>query len=299
MTSMLVHDLKNPLSNILNIDMLSDTNSMIAFVKQAGFKMLNLVQNMLDVYKYESTEFKLNKSKNKLEDLIKEAIVDVDFSANQKSLKIDYYNLNNFFVYSDAEITKRILVNILSNAVKFSPKEGKITVIAAISDNEKLRISASNQGIGIPEENQKLIFERFGQAKQMSLDKIRSTGLGLTFCKMAVEAHKGEIGVISKSETGVEFWFTLPDAKNIDEEEVVKDTFISKDFTLSLYDKEYLYPFIKELLAHEIYEVSAIKFILKKIENKNENINNWKNDVENALYEGKADLFLSLISIKF
>jgi signal transduction histidine kinase len=209
--NMLVHDLKNPLSNILNVDIFSDTDSMIGFVKQAGFKMMNLVQNILDVYKYESAELKLNKTKNNIENLIKEAIVDVDFSANLKSLKIEYNNLNNVFVYSDAEITKRILVNILSNAVKFSPKKGLISVIAAVGDDKQLRISISNQGIGISKENQMLIFEKFGQAKQMSLDKFGSTGLGLTFCKLAIEAHKGKIGVISESDVGVEFWFTLPD----------------------------------------------------------------------------------------
>ncbi|NOQ28038.1 MAG: tetratricopeptide repeat protein [Bacteroidales bacterium] len=291
MTNMLVHDLKNPLNSILNIDIFPDTDSMILFVKQAGFKMMNLVQNMLDVYKYESAEFQLNKSKNKIEDLIKEAIVDIGFSVNQKSLKIDFKKSDNYFVYSDAEITKRILVNILSNAVKFSPKKGQITVNTVITDNKKLKISIFNQGIGIPKENHKLIFERFGQAKQMSLDKFSSTGLGLTFCKMAVEAHNGEIGVISESKTGVEFWFTLPEITQESANNVEND--ITKNISLS--DMQYLKPFIKELHSYEIYEVSAIKSILKKIDKKNENINNWKNDVENALYDGNSELFLKEI----
>ncbi|MFK5892592.1 MAG: tetratricopeptide repeat protein [Pseudomonadota bacterium] len=296
LTNMIVHDLKNPLSNIINIELFSDSDDMIDIVRQAGFKMLNLVQNILDVYKYETTEFKLNKSKNSLTDLINEAIIDIKFSANQKSLSFEFIDLKDVYVNSDAGITKRILVNILTNAVKFSPKNEQITVKVSVMDKDMLRISIHNQGPGIPKHKQNLIFERFGQSKQKNLDKIGSTGLGLTFCKMAVEAHSGKIGVVSESKTGIEFWFTLPDYQVSEITSKNDRPEIYKEFNLTESDKEYLLIFINQIISFNIFEISSINSVLKSIDKKNPNINNWVEEITEVLYSGNEVRYNQLIN---
>ncbi|NOQ28040.1 MAG: tetratricopeptide repeat protein [Bacteroidales bacterium] len=296
LTNMIVHDLKNPLTNIINIELFSDSDDMMDIVKQAGFKMLNLVQNILDVYKYETIEFKLNKSKNSLSDLINEAILDIKFSANQKSLSFDFIDLKDVYVNSDAGITKRILVNILTNAVKFSPKNEQITVKISVIDNDMLRISIHNQGPGIPKHKQNLIFERFGQAKQKNMDKIGSTGLGLTFCKMAVEAHSGTIGLVSESETGIEFWFTLPDYQIIETTSKNEGLEVCQEINLTESDKKYLLIFINQIKDFNIFEISSINSVLKSIDKKNPNIKNWVEELTEVLYSGNEVRYNQLIN---
>jgi len=107
----------------------------------------------------------------------------------------------------------QIIINLISNAVKYTPTGGTITIEhEVIHDNKGIvdRISVSDNGIGIPEDKISLLFKKFEQIEPQRLGAIRSTGLGLVFCKIAIEAHGGKIGVISEEGQGANFWFTLP-----------------------------------------------------------------------------------------
>jgi len=111
----------------------------------------------------------------------------------------------------DPELVRRLIVNLLNNAIKFTPAGGEIT-LAVTRDGANARLAVSDTGPGIPAEFHHRIFEKFGQVQA----KHRSTGsgLGLAFCRLVVEAHGGQIGVISpfptSSPSGSSFWFTLP-----------------------------------------------------------------------------------------
>jgi len=213
MTNMIVHDLKAPLSAVINAKLIKDEQLRNDLVQQSGYKMLNLVQNILNVYKYENSKIELIKTNFVLIESINSALEEVLLLAKQKSLTFEISKVLNCTINADEELIRRVFVNLLSNAVKFSPKLGEITIDASINQNNTVKIYVTNQGVGIPKEKQKLIFERFGQDKKVGDGVISSTGLGLTFCKMAIEAHDGEIGVISETETGARFWLTLPNAE--------------------------------------------------------------------------------------
>jgi signal transduction histidine kinase len=114
----------------------------------------------------------------------------------------------------DPDIIRRVLVNLLDNAIKFSPEDGTVRVRVE-REGERVRVSVDDEGSGIPQEYHARIFERFGQVDARKY----STGLGLTFCKLAVEAHSGSIGVESPSRRrtsaegsgkGTTLWFVLP-----------------------------------------------------------------------------------------
>src|SRR5207302_894983 len=105
----------------------------------------------------------------------------------------------------------RILVNLLGNAIKFTPAGGRVTVGAQVDESETSMVfSVSDTGEGIPAEAFDRIFEKFGQVDSRKGGRMMSTGLGLTFCKLAVEAHGGDITVASAPGHGSTFRFTIP-----------------------------------------------------------------------------------------
>jgi two-component system, sensor histidine kinase and response regulator len=114
-------------------------------------------------------------------------------------------------LYADEEKLLRTLVNLLGNAIKFTPAGGAVTLSARPSDTERvLLLSVTDTGEGIPAEAFARIFEKFGQVESRQAGRRMSTGLGLTFCKMVVEAHGGRIWVESELGQGSTFSFTVP-----------------------------------------------------------------------------------------
>jgi signal transduction histidine kinase len=101
------------------------------------------------------------------------------------------------------------VANLVANALKFTPASGEVRV-SAIPAGDLIRVAIDDTGPGIPEQYRQRIFEKFGQVDERQAGHKHSTGLGLTFCKLAAEAHGGSIGVESEVGKGSSFWFTLP-----------------------------------------------------------------------------------------
>ena len=108
----------------------------------------------------------------------------------------------------DRQLVSRVMVNLLSNAIKHTPSDGTITVTTRKAGSS-IVVEVADTGSGIPREYQQRIFEKFGQVDQPDQER-RGTGLGLPFCRMAVEAHGGQIGVESQAGQGSTFFFRLP-----------------------------------------------------------------------------------------
>ena len=213
MTNMVVHDLKTPLSALINIDIISEEADRGEVIQHLAGTMLNMVKNILDVYKAESVELELNRENLDLITIINGAIKEVDFMAKMSHLHFNIVLENKIEVNSDAMVLRRIFSNLLSNAVKFSSQNNVITIKSAIAENGILKVTIHNNGSYITVEQQKHIFKKFGQVKANTNKRLHSTGLGLTYCTMAINSHGGDIGVESTKEHGTTFWFTLPDAK--------------------------------------------------------------------------------------
>ena len=109
----------------------------------------------------------------------------------------------------DRDLIRRVNLNLLMNAIKFSPANGEVGIDLNNTD-EAVKITVKDNGPGIPAEFHKKIFSKFGQAEIRQQGQLYSTGLGLTFCKLAVATHGGSIGVESEVGKGSTFWFTLP-----------------------------------------------------------------------------------------
>lgn len=295
MTNMVAHDLKNPLSFLLNIDLISDSKQKNDIIKYSGHKMMNLVQNMLDVSKYETTKMALNKEDVKPLGIFNLAKNELEFFSKEKHIEYKLEIEKNTTVAADSDILLRVFSNLLSNAIKFSPSNGIITFKVQVLNHKKHRISLHNQGYHIPKEKQSEIFKRFGQAEKQSIGNVQSTGLGLTFCKMAIESHGGEIGVISEEGKGAEFWFTLQGKVISQIDDVLKKAELNV-IELSSSDMECLAEYACMLAQYQVYEITALNQIIKKIDKRSIGIINWVKDLEKAIYSSNQKVFDELIN---
>jgi len=306
MNSFLFHDLKTPLNTIININTHTPDEYHLLSVKNAGEQMLNMVMTLLDINKFESNKFQPNLKHTTLNPIINKVFNEVSYIASQKSIKIKVNGGIDYSLLIDIEIIERVFVNILNNAIKFSPNGDLVEINIKKAEDFYLQISVKDNGSGIEPQYLDKIFDRFSKIPSSQTGIKRSTGIGLSFCKMAVEAHGGKIGVISEPGKGSEFWFLLPLAKeqnnNMSENETqcrLETDNSFPDFT----DRElkYLGSFYKEMAGLKIFQVTDIKEVLEKINNEfdSENINNWKNCILRAIEnydELRFNLLIKIIS---
>ncbi len=219
LTHMIVHDLRTPLTSLLSglqtVPLVGDLNplqtEMVEIAVDGGETLLNMINNLLDVEKMEQETVPLAKTTLSAQALIERACAQVSLLAASNSLALVRETAENLPpLCADEDKLKRTLVNLIGNAIKFTPTGGTITIRAECSGADSLLFSVRDTGEGIPPEAFERIFEKFGQVENRKAGRKMSTGLGLTFCKLAVEAHGGRIWVESAPERGSVFFFTIP-----------------------------------------------------------------------------------------
>ena len=169
-----------------------------------------MVTELLDISRLEKGKMPLEYGDVDLLHVIKNSISPLNDIGKRIVLEFQDEEL---LVCCDTKLISRVIVNLVSNALKFSP-EGTGIKVRAEKTGDGVGLSVIDQGSGIPNTYRDKIFEKFGQAqiKNEAVRKI-SSGLGLAFCKLAIEAHKGEIGVKSENGKGSTFWFSIPKDK--------------------------------------------------------------------------------------
>lgn len=218
LTHMIVHDLRTPLTSLLSglqtVPLVGEMNAvqteMLDIAVDGGETLLNMISDLLDVDKMEQETVPLSKTPLTADALIERACLQVALlaAANQLTLVREAADdLPGFDGDEDKLI--RTLVNLIGNAIKFTPPGGTITVQAAGTENNSLLFSVRDTGEGIPPEAFERIFDKFSQVENRKAGRKMSTGLGLTFCKLAVEAHGGRIWVESAPDRGSIFFFTV------------------------------------------------------------------------------------------
>ncbi|MBQ9246776.1 response regulator [bacterium] len=217
----LTHDLRTPslasiqtLEYFLNgkLGQLTDKQHLLlSTMKKSQEDMLGLVNTLLEVYKYESGRLKLVKTQFDFEKLADECIEQVMPLAQSKKQIIEkhFVNLNIAPVYADRNEIRRVIINLLGNAVKYTQEEGKIEVKAEIDGND-LRFSVKDNGEGIFKKDIPKLFKRFSQGTQEK--RSISTGLGLYLSKQIIDTHGGKIWLESDKGKGSEFFFLLIDS---------------------------------------------------------------------------------------
>jgi two-component system sensor histidine kinase/response regulator len=215
---MLIHDMRSPLSaNLTGLEMIEflgplnpEQRDCLQVAMRSGRNLLGLINDMLDTFKLESGALKLDKSSFEVSAVVKKAVDQMASLLLDKNLLLQYELEETLpLMYGDEGKIERVLVNLLSNAIKFTPPGGQITIVGYSNTNE-LSLAIRDTGEGIAPEALERIFEKFGQAQNRKAGHQNSTGLGLAFCKLVIEAHGGRIGVESIPGEGSTFFITVP-----------------------------------------------------------------------------------------
>ncbi|MER3495640.1 MAG: hypothetical protein C4320_01745 [Armatimonadota bacterium] len=224
LTHMIIHDLRTPLTSVISGmqmvqvvgELNSDQQEMLEIALAGGSKLLNMINGLLDVDKMESGSMQLDYSLLNADALVTSAVDQVVQLAKNKGLTLVKKIAADLPAFEgDEDILRRTLVNLIGNAIKFTPAGGTVTVAADRNgDSPSLLFSVCDTGDGIPADAFDRIFEKFGQVTSRQSGAPASTGLGLTFSKLAVEAHRGKIGVESLPGEGSTFSFTIPLTQN-------------------------------------------------------------------------------------
>jgi PAS domain S-box-containing protein len=211
------HDLRTPLSSIsatLSVLLagaggLSEQAQSILRKAEASLeRLMDLIRDLLDLEKLEAGKVVLDLGAVSALDVCVAACDSVEFLAQSLGVKIVRSNKDAALLGDERRLV-RVLINLISNAIKFSPRGSSVTVLienlGAVSE-----ISVSDQGPGIPPEDQELIFEKFRQSKSANTAAVKGTGLGLAIAKLIAEGHNGEIGVQSAVGKGSRFYIRIP-----------------------------------------------------------------------------------------
>jgi len=170
--------------------------------------LLKLIDSLLVIEKIESGEIELAPSMFKLSDLIHRASESVSAYARQKDIQI-HCSYTETTIAADEDRLLQVLINLLGNAIKFSPIGSKVQLAASLEKGNFL-CQVEDEGPGIAAEHQLVIFDRYRQVKDSGTSGESGSGLGLTICRAIVQAHRGEIGVKSAVGQGSIFWFKIP-----------------------------------------------------------------------------------------
>lgn len=207
----------------------------LKIINQNNNRQLRLVNNLLDITKINSGNIKLNLNSFDIVHVTKLIINSVEAYATQKGVNISFQSsISKKEILLDDEKYERILLNLLANSVKFTPKDKNIYVSVTIKEDKKnmVCISVEDEGIGIPKDKHETVFERFGQANTSLSRQAEGTGLGLHLVKLLVKALHGEIILESEEGKGTAFHVFLPIVSKESLDEITttsKDNFLIKD----------------------------------------------------------------------
>lgn len=200
MVNMIVHDLRNPLASIvlsteiLRLPNLSEQKQQrkIEQIGIAAHQLQTLIDSLLIMAKLESGKMVLNYTEVDISELCISALADVEAIANQKNLNlVSELPQVGSIIKVDAAMFRRILDNLLSNAIKFSPSNSQISLRVEHLPDGRAKIQIADSGSGVPQHLRQQIFEKYEIGNLMQ--EVSQIGLGLAFCKMAIEAHDGNI----------------------------------------------------------------------------------------------------------
>ncbi len=216
LTAMVYHDLRSPLSNVMySLEALesliapevdSSVRSVLDVARRSVDRIQRLTSSLLDIQSLEAGQPLAKKEPANLSSLISEAVEIVRPIAEGRAQEVHVRMEPDLpMIAINADMIRRVLINLLENAIKFNPEAGKI-LVGASKEVGQVKIWVQDQGPGIPPDEQKRIFDKFARLRSQA----QGFGLGLAFGRLAVEAHGGKIWVGSQPGEGARFVFTLP-----------------------------------------------------------------------------------------
>lgn len=223
----IIHDLRSHLNVITSAAQFMEHNykddknlKCIEIIKRNSFKMLKLINNLIDSNKIKNNYYKLNKKNIDIVPMIENTISCIEKFSSERNINLIFdTNEEECIMAIDPEAIDRVIMNLLSNAIKFSNENSNIYINLVVKDKE-IELSFKDEGCGISKEEKERIFDRFYQGKNN--DNIEGSGIGLNLCMLFVKAHDGKIFLESEINKGSIFTVILP-RKIEDHIETVKE----------------------------------------------------------------------------
>jgi signal transduction histidine kinase len=218
--SIVSHQLRAPLSNLAwSIELLMSGRlgkieeqqvEYLKILKENSDRMKDLVKDLLIVSRIESARFSLKKEEFSLEELTREIIKEFEPLAKTSNCEIEFsFEENLPKIYGDRYQIRQVIENLLDNAIRYTKGKGKVK-IRIKKEKKFVCFEIEDNGVGIPKEDQKFIFQKFFRASNVLKYKTQGTGLGLYISKAIIERSGGKIGFKSQEGVGSIFWFKLP-----------------------------------------------------------------------------------------
>ena len=215
--AIVTHELRSPLTSVQGVLTLIGTGT-YGYLNEAGeeklevadrsiTRLIDLINDLLDIEKMKTGKLEIVPVPISISDVLKRSTDSMRTLAAQKQITIEVQDCG-VQVMGDRDRLVQVLINLISNAIKFSP-EKSVIVVSSTETAGAVEVRVIDQGPGIPDKYKGAIFERFEQLENDTKDK-RGTGLGLAICKAIVEQHGGSIGVASDDGNGSSFWFRIP-----------------------------------------------------------------------------------------
>jgi len=216
------HELRTPLNAIIGFSDIMKSELFGALgsaryseyakdINDSGAHLLNVIDDILDISKIEAGRYPLEESDIELADVLRWSTEIIRPRTEEKKIKVTLQISENLpHIYGDLRAIRQIMLNLLSNAAKFTPEEGRITVAAHLDNNQSLVISVNDTGIGIPADKLTAVLEPFAQVDDSSAREYDGTGLGLSITKSLTELHEGELHLESELGKGTTAVLTLP-----------------------------------------------------------------------------------------
>lgn len=214
------HELRTPLTSIIgyvelmrreeSINPGSEMDRYLEVLERNSQILLSLVESMLSLSKFDSAVGKLPNKAVNLSQVIDDAIFTLDPVIKSSESTIEFSQIENLEVRGDIGQLSQVFINILANAIKFSPASSTISIAMKVVDEGRVEITISDQGVGIPEQDLPHIFTRFFRASNVDSGKFQGTGLGLSIVQQVIDHHNGSIAVSSEEGVGTLFTLTFP-----------------------------------------------------------------------------------------
>ena len=213
------HELRTPLTTIKGYaETLLDgalkedlASQFVQVIKRHTDRLTKIVEDLLMLSKIETKEFQLKMEMISLPNLIDDIIDFLKEPAEKKKISLSRHEIHSSLaIRADRSYLEQVLINLLDNAIKYTPEGGRVIVSAVEKDSKDIQFSIEDNGIGIPNEDLSRIFERFYRVDKGRSKELGGTGLGLSIVKHLVQAHGGRVWVDSQLGKGSTFYFTLP-----------------------------------------------------------------------------------------
>ncbi|MES2767946.1 MAG: HAMP domain-containing sensor histidine kinase [Bdellovibrionota bacterium] len=220
------HELRTPMTSIkgslslISSGVMGDVSdeilNLIRIAELETDRLVRLINDILDMAKIDARKLPLKLTWTPLHELLDKTVMSLQGLAQTFDVKIVKQDFENIAINVDADRIQQVITNLVSNAVKFSPKNNMVELLVDVKANAPVKIMVKDHGKGMTPQEKSILFQKFRQVSSPDNPLVKGTGLGLAIAKALVEEHNGQIDVTTKPNEGSTFYFTIPEWKHLE-----------------------------------------------------------------------------------